>query len=79
MQTKFKRRDKIRLTMDPDPEYIEYHTENTGDEERPIKKGMLGEINIVLPNGQYHVRIFDDDGNEFAYVMVDEDSIEAVE
>ena len=74
MQTAFKRHQKVRLLRDPDPEYIEYYT----DEEFQIKKGMDGEINILLPNGQYHVKIIDKKGNELAYVVMDEDGLEAV-
>ena len=79
MQTKFKRQQKIRLLSNPDPEYIEYHTENTDDEEIPIEKGMVGKINIILPNGQYHVVITDKKGNELAYVKVDEEELEAID
>jgi len=75
MQTKFKRHDKVRLLVDPDPEYTEYHSE----EEVPIKRGMTGKINILLPNGQYHVEIDDEDGNVIAYVVVGEDNLEAVD
>jgi len=79
MQTKFKKRQKVKLLADPDAEYVEYHTENTGEEQVPIKKGMIGEINIILPNGRYHVRILDDKGQELAYVPMDEEFLEAVE
>ena len=79
MQTLFKRHDKVRLLIDPDTEYIEYHTENTDDEQVPIKKGMIGKINVILPNGQYHVKILDKKGREFAYVMIDEEYLEKVE
>ena len=79
METKFKRHQKVRLLLDPDPEYIEYHTERTEKENKPIKKGMTGEVNLILPNGQYHVKIKDETGEEFAYVMVSEEFLEAVE
>ncbi|MFH1290705.1 MAG: hypothetical protein ABIH92_04835 [Nanoarchaeota archaeon] len=78
MQTLFKRHDKVRLLIDPDPEYIEYHTENTGEEQVPITKGMIGEVNVLLPNGQYHVKILDDEGRELAYVPMDEEFLESV-
>jgi hypothetical protein len=84
MQTQFKRHDKVQLLVDPDPQYIEYHTENLDDEtaeeeeQTPILKGMRGEINIVLPNGQYHVLIKDKSGNELAYVVMDEENLKAV-
>jgi len=79
MQTKFKRRQKVKLLTDPNPEYIEYHTEHTGHENIPIKKGMLGEINLILPSGRYHVKIFDEDGEELAYAPMDEEELEAVD
>ncbi len=79
MQTKFKRHQKVRLLIDPDPEYVEYHTENTDDKEIPIKKGMIGEINMLLPNGQYHIRVFDEEGRELAYIPMDEDFLEAID
>jgi hypothetical protein len=39
---------------------------------------MKGTINILLPNGRYHVRISDDDGNEIAYVAMDEEQLQAI-
>lgn len=75
MQTMFKRHEKVRLLADPDPEYIEYYSE---DKVR-IKKGMIGKINILLPNGQYHVKIIDENGEEIAYVMISEEYLEKVE
>lgn len=80
MQTKFKRHQKVRLLHDPNPEYIEYHNPEENLENQPeIKKGMIGKINIILPNGQYHVGILDKKGNTIAYVPLDEESLEAVE
>ena len=79
MQTKFKRQQKVKLISTPNPEYTEYHTENTDDEEIPIVKGMTGKVNIILPNGQYHVVITDKKGNELAYVKVDEEELEAID
>lgn len=78
MQPKFKRHDKVKLLINPDPEFVEYHTENSNEEIIPITKGMTGEINLLMQNGQYHVKIFDKDGDEFAYVVVDEDFLEAI-
>jgi len=75
MQTKFKKQQKVRLLRDPDPEDIEYRSE----EEIPIKKGMMGIVNIHLPNGQYHVKILDKKGEIIAYVPLSEDDIESVE
>jgi hypothetical protein len=72
MQTKYKRHEKVILLVNPDPEYIEYSPEL--EEEPQIKKGMMAEINIILPNGRYHVRILDKKGNTIAYVpMAEED------
>jgi hypothetical protein len=79
MQTKFKRHQKVRLLLNPDPEYTEYHTENTDDEQVPIKKGMIGEVNILLPNGQYHVKVFDKNGKELAYVQIPEEYLEVID
>ena len=74
MQTKFKRHQKVKILVLPDPEYIEYR-----DEEIPIKRGMLGEINIILPNGRYHVKILDINGSIIAYAPFSEEDLEAVE
>ena len=79
MHTKFKRHQKVRLLTNPDPEYIEYHTEETDEEPLPIKKGMIGVVNIILPNGEYHVKILDKHGHELAYVKVSEEFLEAVD
>ncbi len=86
MNTKFKRGDKVRLLLDPDPEYIEYHEDEEGNiSEVPIKKGMTGEINVLLPNGQYHVEIYSSgtkpnskDKKIIAYVPMSEDYLEAI-
>jgi hypothetical protein len=77
MQTSFKRGDKIILLMDPDPEYVEYHNEDDPDfKEIPIKKGMTGKINMLLPNGRYHVEIFDKKGNILAYIPMSEEYLQ---
>ncbi len=76
MQTKFKRHQKVRLLADPNAEYIEYYS----DEKPRIKKGMIGKINIILPNGEYHVAIIDEKtGETIAYVPLGEEFLEAVE
>ena len=77
MQTKFKRHQKVVLLVDPDPEYVEYNPNL--EKEVPIKKGALAEINMLLPNGKYHVRIIDKKGNTIAYAPFDEDQLGAVE
>jgi len=79
MNTKFKRHQKVILLVSPNLEYIEYDEEVDSDNPPQIKKGMLGEINILLPNGQYHVRILDKKGNTIAFVPMDEENLEAVE
>ena len=79
MQTKFKRHQKVKLLIPPDIEYIEYSPELNEKDKPPITKGMTGEINILLPNGQYHVKILDKKGKLIAYVPMDEDSLEAVD
>jgi hypothetical protein len=81
MQTKFKRHQKVKLLVDPDSEYIEY---NLKDEEEspdspPIKKGAEGKINILLPNGQYHVEILDKKGKILAYVPMNEEDLQSQE
>lgn len=73
MQTKFKRHQPVKLLVDPNPEYIEYYQDAV-----PIKKGMKGKINILLPNGQYHVEILDAKGEVLAYVVASEDDLEAI-
>lgn len=70
MQNKFRKHQKVILLVSPNPEYIEYDPDA---KEIPIKKGALGEINLILPNGQYHVRIIDDKGETIAYVPLDEE------
>ena len=80
MQTKFKRHQRVKLLIDPDPEYIEYHNSEEDLENQPkITKGMIGKVNLILPNGRYHVEILDEKGNTIAYVPMDEESLEAVE
>lgn len=76
MQTKFKRGDKVILLNNPNPEYIEYHNEDDDSfVELPITKGMQGKINIMLPNGQYHIEVLDKKGNILAYVVMNEEDL----
>ena len=77
MQFKFKRHQKVIILVDPDPEYIEY--DPSLEKEVPIKKGYPGEINMILPNGKYHVRITDKKGNTIAYAPFDEEQLGAAE
>lgn len=74
MQQTLKRHDKVKLLRNPDPEYAEYYS----DEKIPIKSGAVGTINVILPNGRYHIRIEDDNGQELAYVVMDEESLEKI-
>ncbi len=76
MQFKFKKHDKVVLLADPDPEYIEYEPDF---EDSPIKKGMTAEVNMILPNGKYHVRVIDKKGNVIAYMLMDEECLGAAE
>ena len=80
MQTKFKRHQEVKLLIDPNPEYIEYSTENESEEDikTPIKKGVIGKINTILSNGSYHVEVFDENGESLAYVLIDEEYLEAI-
>ena len=79
MNTLFKRHQAVRLVRSPNPEYIEYHNEDDPDfQETPLIKGMTGRINMLLPNGQYHVEILDKNGKILAYVACNEEDLEAV-
>jgi hypothetical protein len=75
MQNKFRKHQKVKLLVDPNPEYIEYYTDN----EIPIKKNMIGKVNVILPNGQYHIEIIDENGEAIAYVLMDETFLESVD
>ena len=75
MNTKFKRHQKVKLLVTPREEDMELYAENS----KGIKSGTIGYINILLPNGRYHVRIQDKDGNEIAYVAMDEEQLAPVE
>ena len=81
MQTKFKRHQKVRLLRAPNLEDVEPYFDHPEKEvkEINIEVGMIGEINIILPNGQYHVKILDKKGETIAYAAFDEESLEAVD
>jgi hypothetical protein len=72
MQTQFKRHQMVIIKRLPDPEQIEWY-----GEEQPLEKGMKGTINILLPNGTYHVEIKDAQGETLCYAPFDEDDLEA--
>ena len=86
MNTKFKRHQSVKLLVNPDPEYVEFHRELENDEndenekveETPIVKGMTGKINIILPNGQYHVEILNKKGETIAYAKLNEEDLESI-
>lgn len=81
MNTKFKRHQEVKILSAPNPEYIEYHSddEEKALEKHPeIKSGMKGKINMFLPNGRYHVEIHDNKGNLLAYAPFDEEELEAI-
>lgn len=71
MQTRFKRHQKVRILVKPDLNYVEYK-----NEEVPIEKGMKGFINVILPNGKYHVAILNEKEEIIAYAPFDEESLE---
>ncbi len=75
MQTKFKRHQKVKILVGPNPEYVEYKDEENQPE---IKKGMKGIINVLLPNGQYHVTILNDKNDIIAYAPFSEEFLEAI-
>ena len=79
MQTKFKRHQYVILLKNPDPEYIEYAEESEKPKEIPIKKGMKAKINILLPNGRYHVEVLGENGEVIAYCPMDEEDLSALE
>ncbi|MBM3230393.1 hypothetical protein FJZ22_01925 [Candidatus Pacearchaeota archaeon] len=71
MQTKFKRHQAVKIIRLPDPDRIEWYAD-----EQPLQKGMKGTINILLPNGQYHVLLNDKAGNVLCYAPFNEEDIE---
>ena len=79
MQTKFKRHSMVKILNVPDSETLEYNFEDNDEADKvEIKKGMHGKINVILPNGKYHVEILDKSGKVIAYAAFDEDSLEAI-
>ena len=77
MNTKFRRHQKVRLLRAPLVDDIEPYADNP-EETKPveIKAGMPGKINLILPNGQYHVEIVNDKGDTIAYIAIDEEGLE---
>jgi len=67
----------VIILVDPDPEYIEY--DPSLKKEVAIKKGAQGEINIILPNGKYHVKITDKKGKTIAYAPFNEEELGTAE
>ena len=75
MQTKFKRHQKVKLLTNPLPDDTEPHQ----DPPVQITSGMKGEVNLILQNGQYHIKVLSDDKKEIlAYVAMDEENLEAI-
>ena len=74
MNTKFKRHQRVRLLSKPRAEDIEPYQPNV-----KINSGIEGTINILLPNGRYHVKISDKKGDEVAYVAMDEEQLESLD
>ena len=74
MNTKFKRHQKVKLLFVP----LEKDIEPYIDENPEITKGMIGEVNVILPNGQYHILIRNEKEEKIAYVVMDEESLEAI-
>lgn len=75
MQTKFKRHQKVKLLISPLEEDIESYAED----DVKVKPGAIGEVNIILPNGRYHLKISDKKGDALAYVAMDEENLENAE
>ena len=71
----FKRHQKVKILVAPAQEYIEY-SEEYAEQKTEIKKGMNGEVNIILPNGQYHVKIINEKSETIAYAPFDEECLE---
>ena len=72
MQTKFKRHQSVTILRAPHPDTIEWY-----GVEQLVAKGMRGKINILLPNGTYHVELLDEKGKTLAYAPFSEDDLEA--
>jgi len=78
MQTKFRRHQIVKTLRDASPEYVEYNDEFDVKHIK-ITKGMRGRINLILPNGKYHVEILDESGGVIAYAPFEEDDLEESE
>jgi|GEM_PF-1367476 len=74
MNLKFKRHQKVKLLTSPLADDIEPYAEPP----REIKAGMTGKINLILPNGQYHIEIIEN-GETLAYVVMGEDQLELID
>jgi len=74
MNTKYKRHEKVKLLIDPLEEDLEYYT----NPPEKIKAGMFGKINVILPNGKYHVEVIENK-KTIAYAVMDEDQIELID
>ncbi len=72
MNTAFKRHQAVTILRIPDLDRVEWY-----EKEQPLTKGMQGTINILLPNGQYHVEIKDKAGNILCYAPFNEEDLQA--
>ncbi len=74
MNTKFRRHEKVRLIISPLESDIESYEEETPS----VSKGTIGEVNLLLPNGRYHVAIKNEKGEKLAFVVADEEALESI-
>ncbi len=74
MQHKFKRHQPVKLLRVPADDFIE----PWADPPIKLEPGTKGKVNVILPNGMYHVELHNESGEVIAYVAVDEDSLEAI-
>ncbi len=70
----FKRHQDVILKTEPNQEYVEYNEEHEGF---PITAGMKGRVNLIMPNGQYHVEIFNEKKEIVAYALMYEEELDA--
>ena len=75
MHTKFKRHQMVKILREPNYEYAEFKI----DKPVKIEVGSIAKINILLPNGKYHIAILDKKGKIVAYVPMDEEDLESLD
>jgi len=70
----------VKIKRVPNLDQVEYNFEDNEEADKvTIKAGMNGKVNVILPNGQYHVEILDSKGNIIAYAPFSEDDLESAE